>query len=68
MIELPIEQKRQIIENRRVIVARNKFEFEIDIIVMTARGRTEEVAILNQQIEELAATDLALLELLKTYK
>lgn len=66
MIELTNEQKLQILENRRMIVARNAFEVEVDIVVMTAQGRKDEVDILSNRIAELRATDVALQEFIKT--
>ena len=66
MIELTKEQKIQIVENRRMIVARNIFELQVDIVVMTVQGRTEEIEILNKRIDELNATDVSLQEFMNT--
>lgn len=66
MVELTKEQKRQIVDNRRLIVSRNIFELEVDIVVMNTQGRSEDVLALNKRIEELKLTDLALQELAAT--
>lgn len=66
MIELTKEQKMQIINNRRLVVARNIFELEVDIVVMNTQGRTDEVAVLNKRIEDLRLTDLSLQEFTAT--
>lgn len=64
MNELTKEQKIQIITNRRLNVSRNIFEFELDIVVMTAQGRTEDVALIKTKIEELKAADTSLQQLI----
>lgn len=61
MIDLTKEQKLQIIENRRIIMARNVFELQVDVVVMETQGRTDDVNMLNQRIDELIAADKALL-------
>ncbi len=66
VIELTKDQKIQIIDNRRLIVARNIFELELDVVVMTSQGRLDEVEVLNKRMEELKATDASLEEFMNS--
>ena len=66
MAELSKDLKVQIITNRRLSVARNIFELEVDIVVMESQGRAEEIEVLKNKIEELRVTDLSLQEFMAT--
>lgn len=66
MNELTREQKIQIVNNRRYNVSRNIFEFELDIIVMGAQGRTEDAEVMKGKIEELKNADLLLQQFIES--
>lgn len=66
VIELTKEQKIQIVNSRRLSLSRNIFEHQLDIVIMTSQGQTGNAATINQRIQELEATDAALVEFIET--
>lgn len=66
MLPLSKDQKVQIVNNRRLSVSRNIFDIQLDIVVMESQGRIDEIALLNQRIAELQATDDALVQFIET--
>lgn len=66
MTELTRDQKIQITNGRRHNLSRSIFELELDIIVMAAQGRTEDVELLRGRIAQFKDADSVLAELIQT--